>query len=474
MMSLPILVWVSIAILVLLWLIVNALYRVAVPTNQTHVVQSKDSTKSYGKNQEHGSVYFNWPSWLPAIGITRTILPTTVFDITIENYQAYDIGRVPFGIDVKAFFRISNSSLASERIDNFEQLISQLHDVLKSSIRSILSNSDIEDILSGRSEFSEKFTLAVKEQLNKDWWVEVVKNIEFMEIRDGDESEVISNIQKKKESEILKNSRIAIAENNREASLKEIEAQKEVEVKEQEKRQLVGQREIETNKELQLQQEVANQLLNDQNKITKEKEMEVIKVNEVKNAEIEKEREIINAEKIARTQIIQAEAEKERQSRQAEAQLITEQKKAEWTKAIASAEADKTKQIWLAEAEAISKKEIALVSGKVELMEKMQKNTEYAEYLQAIESINSQKEVGIAQAEALKSASIKYLGTDGKIDPSASLKNLLTPTWLAQFGMGINALTDTVDTDWLLKIFQKFQQLPKDKQDKIITEIEQL
>ena len=124
------------------------MFRIAVPTNEIHVVQSKNATIAFGKGQQDGSVYFNRPSWFPVVGMTRTILPTTVFDITIEDYQAYDIGRVPFGIDVKAFFRISDYLLASERIDTFDQLIAQLHDVLKSSIRSILSNSDIEEILS--------------------------------------------------------------------------------------------------------------------------------------------------------------------------------------------------------------------------------------------------------------------------------------------------------------------------------------
>lgn len=461
---------IGIVTLLVLYVLISALFRIAVPTNEVHVVQSKNYTIAFGKNQKEGSVYFNRPSWFPIVGITRTALPTTVFDITIEDYQAYDIWRVPFWIDVKAFFRISDSLLASERIDTFDQLIDQLHDVLKSSIRSILSNSDIEEILSWRSEFSMKFTSSVKEQLNKDRWIEVVKNIEFMEIRDWHDSEVISNIQKKKESEILKHSRIAIAENNREASLREIEAQKEVEVKEQEKRQLVWQREIETNNTLAIQDEQSRQQVKEQEKITKEKEMDVLKVNEIKNAEIQKEKEIIESEREARKQIISSEAQKESQKNRAEAELLTAQKNSEAIKSNADAESEKIRKTGNAEAETIKNKEVSLIAGKVELMKEMQENKEYAMYLQAIEQIAAQREVGVAQAKALESADIKYLGTDGTLNASWSLSELVTPSGLGKLWLGLEAFANMTDKK-VLDIFGDFLKLPKEKQEKIIKQI---
>jgi len=51
-------------------------------------------------------------------------------------------------------------------------------------------------------------------------------------------------------------------------------------------------------------------------------------------------------------------------------------------------------------------------------MEKMKENPNYADFLKAIESILATKEIGVAQAKALESADIKYLGTDNKVNPA--------------------------------------------------------
>ena len=60
-------------------------------------------------------------------------------------------------------------------------------------------------------------------------------------------------------------------------------------------------------------------------------------------------------------------------------------------------------------------------------MKEMQENKEYALYLQAIEQIAATREVGVAQAKALEHADIKYLGTDGKLNASGTLQDILSP-----------------------------------------------
>ena len=441
-------------IIIALVLIVNAIFRVTVNPNEVHVVQYAGSTVAYGKDFE-SRVYYNWRPWLPFVWCVSTVLPTSVFDVTISNYQAYDIGRVPFWIDVKAFFRIESPVLAAERILNFDELVTQLHDVLKSSIRSILAWADIEEILSGRSEFSDRFTKAVKEQLSQDRWVGVVKNIEFMEIRDWTDSSVISNIQKKKESLILKQSRLEIAENNKAAEVWEIQAKQEAEIKAQEAREVVGKRTVEAEKQIQIEQEKANQLVKEQSKITAERDMEVQRVQEVKAAEIAKDKEVVDADKEARKIIIAAEAEKAKADVDAKA-IAT----------LAQAKAGEIKSIWVAEGDAIKAKEIALISGKVELMEKMQSNIEYANYLQAIEAINAQKDIGVANAKALESADIKYLWTD-KFNPAKSLTEVLTPSWLAWLWMWLDAFTNFTDNT-IVDLFHKFAKMSKEKQDAVV------
>lgn len=455
MLILALVVW-----LIVLVFVISSVFRVTVPPNEVHIVQWWKTTTAYWKWFE-SKVYYNRRPWLPVIGCVRVELPISVFDITISNYQAYDVGRVPFGIDVKAFFRISDPILSAERIEDYNQLFAQLHDVLKSSIRSILASSDIEEILWGRAEFSDKFTSAVREQLSKDRWVEVVKNIEFMEIRDWEGSEVISNIQKKKESLILKESRVEIAKNNKDAEIAEIEANQQADIRSQEARQLVWVRTVEAEKIIQLEGEKSQQEVKEQARITKEKEMEVRKVEQVKWANIDREKEVIEADKEAQKVVIKSKGDLDKATNDANAVKIA-----------AEAESNRIKIIGKSEWEAISAKEIASMAGKVELMEKMKENKDYAEFLKSIEAIVAGRDVGVAQAEALKSASIKYLGTDGKINPSWGLSSLLTPGGLANLWLGLEALSETTDMR-IIDLYKKIVELPKEEQESIISKIEE-
>lgn len=58
------------------------------------------------------------------------------------------------------------------------------------------------------------------------------KNVELMKIYDVQNSSIISNIQKKRESEIEKDAKIAIAQNIQKAEIERIEAQRLTALKE--------------------------------------------------------------------------------------------------------------------------------------------------------------------------------------------------------------------------------------------------
>lgn len=448
------LLWIVFVVFIGLVLLVNIFFRVVVPTNEVHIVQSKKATTIYGKWHEK-SVYFRRPAWFPVLGIQRIVFPTTVFDITLDEYQAYDIWRVPFSVDIKAFFRVSDASLAAERIDNMQELIEQLEYVVQWAVRAILASVDIEEILWWRSEFGQRFTDEVREQLKRDRGIEVVKNIEFMDINDADWSNVVTDIQKKKESQIAKDSRVAIAENEKIAKMAEIDAAKLTEEKEQEKQKFVGIKTVESQKEVELARQLQLQEVQEAAKITKEREMSVLEVQEVQQAAINKQKEVIKAQETAEIQVIQADADKETQARDAEAELITKQREADAIKAIWEAEADKILQIaradaekiqtqWEAQAIATEKQEVALVAGKIKFMEELKNNTHYTQYLATIENIKAQEMVWVEQAKALQKANIKYVWTDGW-KGITWLSDLLTPSWLGTFGAGLDAFSEMMD-----------------------------
>ncbi|MEY2988584.1 MAG: hypothetical protein RJB13_2105, partial [Pseudomonadota bacterium] len=298
-------------------IVIIALFlRRVVPTNEVHIVQSAKSTTSYGKDTQNGNSYYEWPSWIPVFGVTTVSLPMSVFDLDLQSYEAYDKGRLPFVVDVKAFFRISESNVAAQRVASFDELKDQLKAIVQGAVRVILASTDIEDILQGRSTFGEQFTREVAEQLVH-WGVTAVKNIELMDIRDSEESRVIHNIMDKKKSHIEMESRTEVAKNKRIAEIAEIEAKREVDLQNQAALQSVGLRTVEAQREVALQNETAEQAIKEQQKLTKQKEMEVRKVELVKVAEIEKETQIIKSEQVKETLILEADGALEAKRKEA-------------------------------------------------------------------------------------------------------------------------------------------------------------
>jgi flotillin len=373
--------------------------RRVVPTNEVHIVQSKKATRSYGKDTGFGNVYYQWPSFLPILGIQRFMLPMSVFDIELNGYEAYDKGRLPFVVDVKAFFRVSDSDTAAQRVANFKELTEQLEAVVQGAVRAILAGSDIEEIMQGRSKFGDEFTREVKEQLAH-WGVEPVKNIELMDLRDTQKSNVIHNIMEKKKSYIEMESRQEVAKNTKTAQVAEIEAVREIDLQKQEALQQVGIRTAEAEKTVALAQEQKKQELSDRKKVTAEKEMEVTKVQQTRAAEINKEVEIVKAEQEKRKAILAAEAKFEATRQLADGLALEGKAKAEAERAIL----------------------LAPVEAQTTLAKEIGSNKSYQEYLISIRKVEAEQAVGMRQADALQKAQIKIIANSG--DASSGLNSV--------------------------------------------------
>lgn len=406
-------------------IMIPLLFRRVVETNEVHIVQTANKTTSYGKDTMNGNSYYQFPSWVPVVGVTKIVLPVSVFSIKIDGYEAYDVGRLPFMVDITAFFKIKDSNLAAQRVTSLEDMRSQLTDIIQGSIRSILASKQLEDILQQRSEFGQEFTTAVKEQL-QNWGIEPVKNIELMDIRDSRDSKVIFNIMEKKKSEIEKESRMTVAENRKLAEIAEITAKQATDVKKQEAEKAVGLKTVENEREVAISRQQANQQVAEQEKVTKEKEMEVIKVAEVKQAEIAKEVEIVKAEQEQRKIEIDADARKNAKIKDSEAQkqsqILTAEGDKEKTFLEASAllemkdkESQGIQKIGSAEAEALRLRELAPISAQIELAKEIGENQGYQTYLISIKQIEANQIVGIEQAKALASADLKVIANEGNV-----------------------------------------------------------
>lgn len=409
-------------VIALLFVLIPMMFRIVVSTNEVHIVQTGTKTISYGKDTENGNSYYKWPSWVPKFGVQRTIMPVSVFDVDLKAYEAYDKGRLPFHVDIKAFFRIADSNVAAQRVSSIDELQNQLIAVVQGAVRKVLASSEIEEIMEGRGKFSQEFTDEVREQLVS-WGVQTVKNIELMDIRDAKDSSVISNIMEKKKSQIEMESRTEVAKNNKAAQVAEIDAQREIDLQKQEAEQQVGLRTVAAQREVELAKQAQLQQVKEQERATKEKDMAIKKVEETRQAEIEKEVQIVRANQTKETQIIKAAADKEAQIIKADAD-----KTAAITTATGNLEAKKMDAQGIeAEGKAIAEAEkaklMAPVEAQAKLAQEIGNNQGYQHYLITIRQVEMAEAVGKVQAEALKEAKINVVANTG--NPTTGLNSVM-------------------------------------------------
>ncbi len=408
------------------------LLRRVVSTNEVHIVQSAKKTTSYGKDTGNGNTYYEWPAWIPLFGVSKIKLPVSVFDLGLDAYEAYDKGRLPFVVDVKAFFRISDSNIAAQRVASFSELHEQLKAIVQGAVRVILATNEIEEILQGRATFGQQFTKEIEEQLTN-WGVSTVKNIELMDIRDSKESVVIKNIMEKKKSHIEMESRTEVAKNKQMASVAEIEANREVELQKQAAHQAVGLRTIEAQKKVALEDQSRIQAIKEQEKTTKEKEMAVVQVQAVKTAEIEQQVNVVKANQNKQTTIIGAEADKDSAILEADGRLEAKKREATGISLEGAARADAEKAM-----------QLAPVQAQITLAKEIGANESYQKYLVTIRQLEATQAIGIEQAKALDKADIKVIANTGNpVSGLNSVMDLFSSKGGTEVGAMLEALSNT-------------------------------
>jgi flotillin len=423
-------------------ILVAAMFRIVVPTNDVHIVQSVKKTTSYGKDQAAGNVYYRWPSWMPLIGVKTIGLPVSVFDVKLDGYAAYDKGRVPFEIDVMAFFRITDTNMAAQRVHSQAELVTQLKGILQGACRAILASSDIDEILEGRSEFGNKFTTEVDENL-KAWGVQTVKCIELMDIRDAEGSDVIENIMAKKKSLIDMQSRVEVANNRRQAETAEVTANREISLAKQQAEQEIGERTALKEKAVGIAKQKAAQDVKAEERVTAEKHMDVVKVTELRQAEITRDVTVVQADQLRQTQVIKAEGQKQSNIINAEGQM-------EASKLTAIGVEVEGKAKGAAEQAVL----MAPVNTQIHLAKEIGENKEYQTYLISVRTIEKDQAIGVKQAEALAKADVKVISNAGNVVSGVNgVMDMFTSKGGSQLGGMLEAFLQTPAGAELAKTF---------------------
>lgn len=444
--------------------------RRIVPTNVVHIVQRGDKTVSYGVGKG-SNVYYEFPKWLPKIGVMVRVLPVSNFDIDLTKYSAYDKDRVPFVVDVKAFFHIADTNKAAEKVESYDELKKQLENVVQGAVRSILAKSKLEEIMEERSVFGDKFTESVKTDL-ENWGVSSIKNIELMDVRDAEGSNVIHQIMAKRMSAIDMESRTEVAKNTKLAEQAELSARQEVDVTKAETERIAGEAQAqssqaigiaraEATKKAGIAEQASISDIAQAERATKEQQMEVIKVEQIKQAQIDKERAIIKAEENKRRIEIDTEADKYKMETDASARLEAQKRDAEGIRSIGEAEASIIKAKGISEAESKQAMELAGVTAQTTLAKEIGENKPYQEYLIKIKEVEVTQIVGVAQyesmAKALSAADLKLMVNSGDVHSGiGKLSDIFTAKGGSQINGLIESLKQTDEGKSVLSILNKF------------------
>lgn len=379
-----VLICTAIAVLIGLGLLIPKIltWRRIVPPNEVHVVRQGNNTFVYGatgSGQNSGNIYYEWPKWMPILGVQKTVLPLSIFDIKLDDYECYDKGRVSFLTDIQAFFRISDYRIAAAHIKSDADLRKQLIGVIQGAARNLFSEHPIETILGEYSSYGNTFTDRVKRSI-KDWGISMTKNIELMDIKDAKNSCVIKEIRERKKSQINMESRKMIAENNKKAREAEIEASQAVEMREKRKEETVGTQAAKVEATIGIHKQRANQMIQDATKKTKAKEVEVFEVETLGRTKVEGQQTVIVSE----------------------AKLEATKKESEGVVIAGKAKADAEKEL-----------QMASVAAQTALAKEIGNNPAYQDYLVQKRKIEASENVGVEQAKNLSGADIRVVAGAG-------------------------------------------------------------
>jgi flotillin len=417
--------------------------RQVVPTNMVHIVQSAKKSTPYGRGKPAGNTYYAWPDWIPIFGINVTRFPESIFQVHLHNYEAYDNARLPFVVDITAFFRVDNAEVVAQRVSHFDELNSQLVSVIQGSVRSILAKNSLEIIMQERASLGKQFTDEVTHQI-QEWGVLPVKTIEFMDIRDSAHGNVIANIMAKEKSRIEMESRVRVAENQQVAENKEIDARRMIEVQRQDAEQQIGVRTAEKEKSVGIAKEQANQEVLDASKVTTEKNMDVQRVQEVKAAEIQRDVAVVTAEQKKLQLEIAAMADKNVQITNSEAK-----KQSTITTAQGDLEASKlTAEGIRVQGEAKGAAEQAVLMAPVQtqitLAKEIGENQGYQQYLVTIKQIEANRDVGIEVSKSFANANMKIIANGGSIGEGVgNLSKMISSSGGTHIASMLEGLTQT-------------------------------
>ena len=359
---------------VILWLM---MYRI-VPPQEAHFVTAPWGTKVCAADDNVGKS--RWYLRIPFL-ITVRKLPITIRELVVEQ-ETYEKNQARYNVKSSLKYRIIDPTTSANTFTNENELNEQLQDVVRSSVRAVTVKFDVTEARSNKTLMSDEITKEILDDLGQ-WGLRLV-SFQLIDFQDTEDSDIISDISKRREVEIQTTTREQNAEKIKQAKVKEAEADEQSQSREILRDKVVGERKQEKLEAIAIKETAA-----------RKQEYEIKKVEIVKQAEINKAQAIVKANQDKETEFIK----KEQKKLEGEGDRLRDEERAK------------------GEAAPIREKGFAEAEAKEKLQEALNKFGDSAiRALVAEQIVAAEKEVGIAGASALKEADVKVFAGDGGKD----------------------------------------------------------
>lgn len=370
------------AIIIMTVIFSFAWYRI-VPPSEAHLVVTHSKRIVVSPDEKVSTdgkkTYFAIPKFVPFLGRSIRVMDVTIKEL-IDRQETYEKNQARYEVKSSLKYRIENVKRAAETFTNDTELKEMLKEVVRASVRAVTVKYDVVEARANKQLMSNEITTQMTDDL-AGWGLRLI-NFQLVDFQDTEDSNIISDISKRREVEIQSETRERNAEKIKQARIKEAESEEKAKQREIEKDRVVGE-----------QLQIKNRLIAEKEKLAREQEFEVKRVEQVKQAEISKAEAIVKAEETEKTE-----------------EIFKRQKKLE-------GEGDRARAEEQAKGDAapIREKGIAEALAKEKLQAALNKfKPDAIRALVAEQIVEKDKAVGIAGAQALEKADLKVFAGDGE------------------------------------------------------------
>lgn len=359
--------------------------RRVVPRDWAHVVIKRSKALVYsgtitGLEGYTGTTYYHIPRFIPVWGLIVNRVPLRVMEISVEDMVTFAAKNARFMLNASIFVRVNDPLKAAQRWpgrgteSDFKLGVLEL---IQNAIRNVTTSFQAEDIIEEKEEIANGIERALKDDMAE--YGCIITNVGVVDIKDAPESTIISDIARKRESEINAESRKVVAMKDKEARVVEAENRQIAEVRVAEAEEAIGVR---------IQQKEQSVFAAEQQ--AKQEAMKVLEIERVRDAEIERDAAIQRAEG------------------HKQATIRVKEGDAEGTKALGRADAEVIHVTGIAEAQVVEAKGLAKAKAtEAEALALNRLETSGKEFLE----LDVKKAIGLAGMDALGRGQIKLIST---------------------------------------------------------------